>query len=245
MDAPIPCQACPLRPLPGYKQLPPDMLTGIAAQKIGQLRLPAGAAVLVEGETSDRLFTLLGGWAFRFMTLSDGRRQILNFLLPGDLIGLQGELMAASSHGVETLTGVSLCVFARDSLWTFYRDHPSLALDVTWLAAHEERIVDEAVLSVGRRTALERIAALLVHIHKRAITAGLGREGGSVPFPLTQIHVADALGLTPVHTNRVLQRLRRDGLVRLEGGRLAIGDLSAVQRVARYWEEPVPQRPLL
>ncbi|WP_211856000.1 Crp/Fnr family transcriptional regulator [Plastoroseomonas hellenica] len=244
MNAPIPCLACPLRPLPGFKQLPPEILASISAQKTGQLGLPAGAVILAEGEASDRLFTLLSGWAFRFMTLSDGRRQILNILLPGDLIGLQGELMAASTHGVETLTDVSLCVFARDSLWTFYRDHPSLALDVTWLAAHEERIVDEAVLSVGRRTALERIAALLVHIHKRATGAGLAREG-SVPFPLTQIHVADALGLSPVHTNRVLQRLRRNGLVRLEGGRLAIGDLSALQRVARYWEQPTQQRPLL
>ncbi|HEY4252781.1 MAG TPA: Crp/Fnr family transcriptional regulator [Roseomonas sp.] len=244
MDPPIPCQACPLRPLPGFKPLPPQELASVAGRKIGQLRLPAGAAILTEGETSDRLFTLLGGWAFRFMTLADGRRQILNVLLPGDLIGLQGELMAATAHGVEALTGVSLCVFARDSLWAFYRDHPSLALDITWLSAHEERIVDEAVLSIGRRTARERIAALLVHIHKRASGAGLARDGG-VPFPLTQLHIADALGLSPVHTNRVIQRLRRDGLVTLEAGRLAIGDLSMLQHVAQYWEQPAPQRPLL
>jgi CRP-like cAMP-binding protein len=234
-----------LRPLPTFKPMSAEILASIAARKIGQLRLPVGAAILTERETGDRLFTLMAGWAFRFMTLSDGRRQILNILFPGDLIGLQGELMAASSHGVEALTDVSLCVFARDSLWAFYRDHPELALDVTWLSAHEERIVDEAVLSVGRRTALERIAALLVHVHKRASGAGLARRDGSVPFPLTQIHVADALGLSPVHTNRMLQRLRRTGLIRLEGGRLALGDLSTLQRVARYWEQPAPGRPLL
>jgi len=244
LEPPIPCGQCPLRPLPTFLAVRPDELAHIEGLKIGQLRLPAGTAVQREGESSDRIHTLLRGWAFRFKTLSDGRRQILNILLPGDLIGLQGELLAASACGVETLTEVLLCTFARDALLTFYREHPGLALQVTWLAAHEERLVDDAVLTVGRRTALERVAALLVHLYKRAAGAGLA-AADLVPFPLTQEHIADTLGLSVVHTNRMLQKLRRGGFVRLENGALGIGDLRALRRVGLYWEEPSPRRPLI
>ncbi len=100
------------------------------------------------------------------------------------------------------------------------------------------------MLTVGRRTAIERVAALLVHLFKRAASAGLV-DGDSIPFPLTQLHIADALGLSVVHTNRVLQRLRKGGFIRLEEQRLAIGNLGAMRRVGRYWEQPAPMRPLL
>ena len=84
------------------------------------------------------LSTLLAGWAFRFKTVPDGRRQILNFLLPGDFIGLQQEFADGSGHGVEALTDTALCVFPRDGLWDLFRQFPSLGYDLTWLAAREE-----------------------------------------------------------------------------------------------------------
>jgi CRP-like cAMP-binding protein len=243
MDKPLPCALCPLRPLPGFKPARGGELAFISRRKVGQLRIAAGALVIGEGETSDRIFTLLTGWAFRFKSLPDGRRQILNILLPGDIVGLQAELLDAMPHGVEALTDVSLCAFARDTVWSVFRVHPPLALDLTWLAAHEERLVDDAILSIGRRTALERVAALLVHVYKRAAASGLLVDG-AVPFPLTQVLIADALGLSVVHTNRTLQRLRRAGLADTAGGRLVLGDLKALRRVAQYWEQPAPPRPL-
>ena len=227
-----------------FKPLDGKQLIWIEGQKIGQLVRPAGAIIIEEGATDERLYTLLEGWAFRYKSLPDGRRQILNILLPGDLVGLQAEMMAASPHGVEALSDVSLCAFRHDTLWGLYRDHPRLALDLTWLAAHGERLTDDVLLSVGRRNATERVATLLVHLYKRAASVGLVRDGG-IDFPLTQMHVADALGLSAVHTNRVLQWLRRQGLIRLADGRLAIGDLRALRRVAAYWEQPAPLRPLL
>ncbi len=244
MDPPLPCRQCPLRPLPDFKPVPAGHLDWLNARKIGQLRLDAGVAIIVEGEPDERMYTLLSGWAFRFKTLPDGRRQILNILLPGDLVGLQAELMAIAPHGVEALTEVSLCTFRRNTVWELFRHHPAYALDLTWLAAHGERLADDVMMSIGRRNATERVAALLVHLHKRATSAGLLADG-RVPFPLTQNHIADTLGLSPVHVNRVLQRLRHGGLVRLAGGRLAIGDLRALRRVAEYWEQPAPLRPLL
>ncbi|BDG74853.1 Crp/Fnr family transcriptional regulator [Roseomonas fluvialis] len=244
MEPPIPCSDCPLRPLAAFKPVGPTALAAISGAKVGQRLCTSGATILAEDQATTRVYVLLSGWAFRFKTLEDGRRQILNFLLPGDLLGLQGELLANLPHGVEALTAVNLCAFATDAIPGFFRDNPDIALDITWLAAHEERLVDDAVLTVGRRTAMERVAALLVHLYKRAASAGLV-EDGSIGFPLTQLHIADALGLSVVHTNRVLQRLRKGGFIRLDGQRLAIGDLRAMRRVGRYWEEPAPRRPLL
>jgi len=244
LEPALPCSACPLRPLPAFKPMQAGEVASINAAKVGQRRCTAGATVLAEGQATTRVYVLLAGWAFRFKTLEDGRRQILNFLLPGDLLGLQGELLANLPHGVEALTPVNLCAFGADAIPGFFRDFPGIALDITWLAAHEERLVDDAVLSVGRRTAMESVAALLVHLFKRAASAGLV-EAGSIPFPLTQLHLADALGLSVVHTNRVQQRLRKGGFIKLDDQRLAIGNLAAMRRVGRYWEQPAPLRPLL
>ena len=244
MLPPLPCTACPLRSLPGYKSLPREKLTRIFALKIGQRICAPGATILEEGRSTPHLSTLLQGWAFRYKSMPDGRRQILNILLPGDLIGLQAELMAGAPHSVEAVTEVTLCAFVPDTLWTLYRDEPELALDITWLAANEERIVDDGLVSTGRRTALERVATLLVHLYKRAAAAGLAQQA-SIAFPLTQAHIADTLGLSPVHTNRTLQQLRKRGLIRLAEGRLAIGDLATLSRVAAYWEAVAPGRPLL
>lgn len=244
MDATTPCRLCPLRELKGFKPLDATSLAWIQRHKRGEWQRLAGSDIIVEGAPDERLYTLLRGWAFRFKTLTDGRRQILNILLPGDMLGLQAELMAAAPHGVEALTDVTLCAFRRDTVWALFRDHGALALDLTWLSAHGERLADDVLTSVGRRNAMERVAALLVHLHKRAASSGL-LEGASVPFPLTQQHIADVLGLSVVHTNRVLQRLRRQELIRLADGRLAVGDMRALRRVAEYWEQPAPLRPLL
>jgi CRP-like cAMP-binding protein len=244
LETKLPCERCPLRPLPDFKPVTEMQLVWIDQQKIGQQRHAAGEVIIAQGATDERLYTLLEGWAFRFKLLADGRRQILNILLPGDIMGLQAELMTASPHGVEALTDVSLCAFRHNTLWGLYRDHPKLALDLTWLAAHGERLADDVLLSVGRRNATERMATLLVHLHRRAASVGLAVDG-RIPFPLTQAHIADALGLSAVHTNRVLQDLRRRGLISLADGSLGIGDLRALRRVAAYWEQPAPLRPLL
>ena len=244
MDAPLPCQLCPLRPRPIFKPVSPDQLRWLQRHKTGQLRREAGETVMEAGAIDERIYTVLSGWAFRYNMLPDGRRQILNFLLPGDMVGLQAELTNAAPHGVEALTPLSLCAFRHDTVLELFREHVALALDLTWLAAHSERMGDDVLLTVGRRNARERVATLLVHLYKRASSVGLV-EADSIAFPLTQTHVADALGLSPVHVNRVLQALRRAGLIRLAEGRLGIGDLQALRRVALYWEQPAPYRPLL
>src|SRR4029453_5950031 len=102
---------------------------------------------------------------------------------PGDLLGLQGTIMGEMQHSVEALSPVTLCVFERDKLMTLYNKHASLAFDLTWIAAQEERILDEHLLSIGRRSALERAAYLLAYLYQRA-RATLRFKGARVSIPI-------------------------------------------------------------
>ncbi len=242
----VPCTACPLRPIAIFKAPADGDLQLIASLRGAQVARPAGSMLINEGQSDAPLYTLFAGWAFRFKTLSDGRRQILNFLLPGDFIGLQQKIADSAAHGVEALTDVWLCPFQRHALWTIHREAPVLGYDVTWLAAHEESVVDDHLLSVGRRSAEERVATLLVLLYKRA--AALLPDGSpqGVPFPLTQQHVADALGLSLVHAHRTLRKLELRGLHSIADGRLRLLNPHALLRLADLWGDGrPPERPLI
>ncbi|MBX5157307.1 MULTISPECIES: Crp/Fnr family transcriptional regulator [unclassified Rhizobium] len=207
-----PCQQCPLRPLPHFREFSRDELEFVSSFKRGELAVDAGSTILVEGAHSAHLFTVLAGWGFRYKMLEDGRRQILNYIMPGDLIGLQGTIAGEMQHSVEALSPVSLCVFERDRLMTLYNKHPSLAFDITWIAAREERILDEHLLSIGRRTALERAAYLIAFLFERGRKLNL--FNGRKFIPITQQHIADTLGLSIVHTNKTLKKLGERRLIR-------------------------------
>ncbi len=242
----IPCKQCPLRTLPLFLSNTAQEIELVQTLRRRQQTLAAGETLILEGQTDAPLYTLLSGWAFRFKTLSDGRRQILNFLLAGDFIGVQQKMGDASAHGVVTLTDSVFCVFQRDALWELHRQSPSMGFNITWLTAHEESLVDDTLLSVGRRSAEERIATLLILLFKRA--AALQADGGAsgVPFPLTQQHVADGLGLSLVHTNKTLRKLERRGLHQVLDGRLYMRDVKALVRLADlYGDGRPPQRPLV
>ena len=240
------CIDCPLRRLPLFLDHTVEERGLVASLKRREITLCAAETLIHEGQTDAPLYTLLHGWAFRYKTLSDGRRQILSFLLAGDFIGVQQKMGDAAAHGVDTLTEAIFCVFQRDSLWELHRRSPTMGFNITWLTAHEESLVDDTLLSVGRRSAEERIAMLLILLFKRA--AALQADGGSsgVPFPLTQQHVADGLGLSLVHTNKTLRKLERRGLHRIEDGRLFMRDVKALARLADlYGDGRPPQRPLV
>ncbi len=242
----VPCATCPLRPLPLFIEQTSDEHALVQSLKKREVSLKADETLIHEGQTDSPLYTLLEGWAFRYKTLSDGRRQILTFLLPGDFIGVQQKMGDAAAHGVDSLTDAVFCVFQRDALWELHRRSPSMGFNITWLTAHEESLVDDTLLSVGRRSAEERIAMLLILLFKRA--AALQADGGAdgVRFPLTQQHIADGLGLSLVHTNKTLRKLERRGLHRIADGRLYMRDVKALARLADlYGDGRPPKRPLV
>ena len=239
------CADCRLRHTAGFQPVTDEELICIQAFRSGTRAVRAGRAVIAELSNPVNLFTLYAGWAFRYKTLSDGRRQILNFLLPGDFIGLQAEFANTATHGVEALTDVQLCVFPQSGLWDFVRSNPTLGYDITWLSASGEQVVDENLVTVGQRNAAERIATLLIRLARRAERAGLVDGEGSFEFPLTQQHIADALGLSLVHTNKTLRRLSQLGLHAIRDGRLRIARADALAQLADYAARPLRVQPLI
>ncbi len=239
------CRNCRLRKSDAFTAVTPEALAFIEGFRTNTRSVDAGGALVRESGANAKLFTLYSGWAFRFKTLSDGRRQILNFLLPGDLVGLQQEFGEVAAHGIEALTDCSLCVFQSDGLWALFREHPRLGYDITWLSAHEEGHVDDNLLTAGRRNATERVAMLLMHLYRRLERVGLVDPDGTVLFPLNQQHIADALGLSLVHTNKTLRRLSLLGLHELRNGRLRLLNTRALARIAEYYDRPPKLMPLL
>lgn len=239
----VPCEQCPLRGLPVFRDFTEQELRFVSSFKRGELVAETGSTILSEGSHNPHLYTVLSGWAFRFKSLPDGRRQILNYLLPGDLLGLQGSIMGEMEHSVEALTPMVLCVFQRDKLDSLYENYPGLSFDVTWIAAQEERMLDEHLLSVGRRTAVERAAYLLAFLHSRA--EALGKISSNLLIPITQQHVADTLGLSIVHTNKTLRKLAHLGLIRWLDRSCEVLDPKGLRALAE-WDKPRERkRPLI
>jgi CRP-like cAMP-binding protein len=240
----VPCFECALRRGHAFKPISETELAFINEMKRDHLVLAAGTEIIAAGQEQAELYTLYAGWAIRSKALPDGRRQILNIHLPGDLVGLQGAMFEAATYSIEALTEVQLCLLPRRKIWSLFEHMAELAFDVTWLAAREESHVDEHLTSAGRRSASERIAALIIMLYKRLDTLGLVVDG-AMPFPLTQQHIADVLGLSLVHTNKSLAKLRRLGMFVQTNGKLALTNPRALEALGQYFDEETARRPLI
>ncbi len=238
------CTSCPLRELDVFKDRNRSEVTFIERFKDGERVAPAGTTIVKEGMNNERLFTVLSGWVFRYRTLEGSRRQIINYGLPGDFLGLQATIDDVMSHGIETLTDVTLCHFDRDKLWSLYVDHPRLAYDMTWIAARQERSFEEQLLTLGQRTAFERIAYLLWHLFDRARDVGLVVDN-TVTLPIRQQHIADTLGLSLVHTNKTLQKIREDGAIDIHDRAMHVRDEARLIRLGRIDTSLSSKRPLI
>lgn len=242
---PLSCVDCPLRQMAPFRALTVQELEFVSTLKSGEFVADPGMSILLEGQSSPHLYTVLSGWAFRYKTLPDGRRQILNFALPGDFLGLQGAIFNEMDHSVEALSPMVLCVFSRQKIWQLYTDHPGLAFDLTWLGSREERIIDEVLLSVGRRSAIERISQMLVMLFDRARRLKMSSTARELKMPITQQHLADALGLSIVHTNKTIRRLTNMGLILWKDGVFKILDETRLRELARFDTRDDAKRPII
>lgn len=240
----VDCDACPLRAREAFRSFSDDDLDFIKEFKTGEQTVEAGGLILSEGVASPHLFTVLSGWGFRYKLLEDGRRQILNFALPGDFLGVQGAMFDAMDHSVEALDDMLLCVFSRERLGELFREHPEVAFDVTWLAAREERILDDFLITVGRRTAREKVAFMMLHLCERAEAAGLC-DDGKFACPITQNQMADALGISHVHANRTIRSLSQAGLISWKDKTFHLKDRDALLEITGEEPEEAHPRPLI
>ena len=238
------CAFCPLRQRPAFVAKTEKEVAWTQGVRNGQLRVAAGADLFRANDADAELYTLYSGWAFRHRTLPDGRRQILNFFLPGDLIGFQASMLSAADHSVEALTDIELCVFPRRRVWKLFQEMPELAFQLSWLGAREEGMVDDNLTAVGQLSAAERLSSMLIGLFKRAQGLNMVEDGAFV-FPLRREHLADALGLSVVHTIKTWSALRRAGLFEQVGPRLRILNPRLTSRLAQFFEQESRLRPIL
>lgn len=238
------CWNCTLRRLDAFVDMSDEEVRFTERFKTSEIVVEPRTTLLREGATSPQLYTVLNGLGLRYKMLPDGRRQVLSFLFPGDFVGLQAGVMGAMGHSVQASSRMTLCVFDRTRIWSVFQNRPDRAFDITWLAASDDGVLGEALTSVGQRTALESAAWLLVHLRRRAEALDLV-DGDAMEVPWRQNDLADAMGLSLVHTNKTLARLRQMGLATWGDGRIVIPDMVALAVIAKVGPDLPEPRPLI
>lgn len=195
--------------------------------------VPAKQDILTEGERPDHVHVIVDGWAARYKTLANGTRQIVAFLIPGDFCDLHVAVLGHMDHSIIALTRCRVAYIPSHDLDALTSDDNGLTKAMWWATLVDESVLREWVLNVGRRDAYRRIAHLLCEMHARMKMVGLV-EDGRLALPLTQEELADTTGLTPVHTNRTLQRLRKEGLIEIGGGMLTVLDVDKLRKAAGF-----------
>jgi CRP-like cAMP-binding protein len=189
--------------------------------------------IITEGRSYGGLFIIMEGNAIRYRILHDGRRQIVNIVLPGDIVGSLGYFMESSLYSTKALTDVVVAALPFARLTALNETHPRLVTKIFWWLSCESTIYAEHLVDLGRRSALERVAHFLLELLIRLRSVGLA-DDQSFKIPLTQELMADALGLSIPHVNRVLRRLREDDLVAVEEQRVTVKDIEALSALADF-----------
>jgi CRP-like cAMP-binding protein len=197
------------------------------------VHLGAREDILKEGEHSDHCNLMLSGLACRYKILPDGKRQIMAFLVPGDLCDAEIFVLKEMDHSIGTLTPSTTAVIHADEMKALLRRPGSLSEAVWWGTLTDLGVLRERIIDHGSRDAYVRTAHLLYEMLVRYRVVGETIDDG-FDFPITQEELADATGMTPVHANRTLQRLREEGLISLKGKRLIVLDAPRLKKVAQF-----------
>ena len=192
--------------------------------------------IIAEGKHSRSVFLILEGMAVRYRGLPDGGRQIMTFLIPGDLCDIHAFLGRAMDHSIGTITPVRVADISRDAMMDVFTHHPRISAALWWSSMQEEAMLRERIVSLGRRDARGRIAYLFCELLWRHAAVELS-SNGSFPLPLTQTELGDTLGLTPVHVNRILKEFRVNHLIAMEHRVIHLLDVPGLQRIADFTKE--------
>jgi CRP-like cAMP-binding protein len=190
----------------------------------------AGRPIVSRNDPVEEVFVLCEGWAFRYLQLPDGRRQILNFLLPGDLLSGTTMFQERCNFSAMALTDIQVSRFRRADIQALSNFNPGILAAVGQTCLVEQEHADELTAALGKRQAEERVAYLLVQLTRRLAARNVIREQ-RYPFPLRQQHIADAVGLSSVHVSRVMGIFRERGLIEIAGAVLQVLNLDELKRI--------------
>ena len=204
------------------------------AMGIQRKRFRKGDEIIRTGEPCDTIFRLESGWVARTRLLEDGRRSIIAVFLPGELFGVKSFLVTEQPDSVNSLSDATVLTIRHDRLRELFESEPSVALRIAFQLGEDERRLHNYVIGLGRANAAERIAMMLLEFHVRLTRAGLTepQRNGAYHCPLTQQEMADFVGLTLVHVNRVLRRLHGEGLATVTRGIVHIKDMAGLHLLA-------------
>ncbi len=216
-----------------YSEIDESEFASLKQASPERVRKERGAAIVTAGERVEHVFVISKGWAVRFRTLDDGRRQIVNVMLPGDCFDLQALVAAKADHSVEALTNLELQRLKSEDFLSAIRSNARLAMAFWWTAVQEESILREQIVRLGRRSGRERLAHMLLELRRRLLQAG--QEVGEVlALPMSREVLADLLGLSSVHVSRSVTALREAGLIRTSNGSIRLTDIEGLAEVAQF-----------
>jgi CRP-like cAMP-binding protein len=197
------------------------------------LTVSRGTDISKQGDRPDYVHVMLRGWAARYKTLAGGSRQIVDFVIPGDFCDLHVTLLREMDHGIVALTPCAVARINHTRIDALTSENSRIVRAMWWSALVDQAVLREWVLNVGRRDAFGRVGHLLCEPHFRMLRVGLV-EADCLSFPITQEELADATGLTAVHVNRTLQRLRSNGFIELLRRTLTLLDVPALQEAVGF-----------
>ncbi|HTT49257.1 MAG TPA: Crp/Fnr family transcriptional regulator [Pseudolabrys sp.] len=209
----------------------------------GELVIRKRRDLIADGYEYRKLCFVKDGYAVRYKLLRNGKRQILNVILPGDVVGLPGSFFERAVFAVTAITDLRMNVCSLDSYVQLCYRHPQFGLALTWIAVQEATTYAEHVIDVGRRTPLERLSHFLLELHARLKTTGRA-EQKRFTLPFSQEVIADALGLSVPHVNRMMQQLRAEKLIADRERVVEFRDVEAMQSLAHYQPQaltPIPR----
>jgi len=189
--------------------------------------------IIVDGAHSNHCHVILSGLACRYKMLPDGGRQIMAFLIPGDLCDAEIFILKVMDHGVAAITPTTTALVSAEQMKALLRETSSLGEALWWGTMTDLGVLRERIIDEGRRNAYVRIAHLFYEMLVRYRMVEL-TNGDSFEFPITQVDLADATGLTPVHANRTLQKLRADSLIEFSGGVVTVANPGRLKSAARF-----------
>jgi CRP-like cAMP-binding protein len=189
--------------------------------------------MVYEGQSARSAYILARGWVCSYKLLPGGTRQIVDFQIPGDFLGLRSVLFRTADHNIEPVTEVEAFEVITSDLTDAFSRSPRLATAMLWAASRDEAMLVEHLIDLGRRDAMQRTAHFLLELGARLMLVGLGTKEG-YDCPLSQYLLADALGLSAVHINRVLRQLREDGLLTFRDGKVIFDNFDGLVALAEF-----------
>lgn len=221
------------RKLNALRFLSVDGIAYLESLQARTVDLDAGSEFVTDGDPMKTSFIVQSGWAIRYILLSTGRRQIISYALPGDILGLHADFRRNATYSAAALTPLRVATVEPKRLTDLHRLYPDVAAGLNWCSTREHAILGDQAMRLGRLAADQRIIHLILELWHRLKLIG-ENDGRRLDVPMTQTDIADTLGLSVVHTNRQLSKLRQAGRITMEHKQIRLNDFDRLIEMSEF-----------